>query len=149
MTKRQVMALIALLGVLVAAYLALYKTGVIGTLTCAVGACDTVQMSRWATLFGLPVAVWGVGYYVLVLAVVLAGLQERLEDSRALTLGILVLTGWGFVFSVWLTYLELFVIHAVCMWCVISAILATALFALAWLDWRERRTADDEVPPPA
>ena len=47
------------------------------------------------------------------------------------------LTGFGLVFSLWLTYLELFVIHAICQWCVISAILATTLFVLSWLDLRD------------
>jgi hypothetical protein len=43
----------------------------------------------------------------------------------------------GVVFSLWLTYLELFVIDAICMYCVISAILAIALFAISWLDLRD------------
>jgi hypothetical protein len=41
------------------------------------------------------------------------------------------------LFSLWLTYLELFVIHAICQWCVVSAILATILFVVSWLDLRE------------
>ena len=47
------------------------------------------------------------------------------------------MTGCGLLFSLWLTYLELFVIHAICMYCVISAALATALFVICWLDLRE------------
>ena len=48
------------------------------------------------------------------------------------------------MFSLWLTYLELFVIHAICQWCVISAILATILFVLSWLDFREISALLDE-----
>jgi uncharacterized membrane protein len=52
---------------------------------------------------------------------------------------LLALTGWGVLFSGWLTYLELFVIHAICRWCVVSAVIALVLFVLALWDWK--RTA--------
>lgn len=130
-------ALLALIGLLVATYLTLFKIGVIGQLVCSVGSCETVQLSRWATFLGLPVAAWGIGYYVTVFAVSVLLTTERWENARGLSLGFLVLTAWGALFSLWLTYLELFVIHAICQWCVISAILAVALFVVAYLDWRE------------
>jgi uncharacterized membrane protein len=138
-------ALIALAGFFVATYLALFKLGLIGTMTCSVGSCETVQLSRWAMLMGLPVAVWGVGYYALVFALTFASTQERFADSRGLALALLLLTGWGLIFSAWLTYLELFVINAICQWCVVSAVLAVILFALSWLDWRETRGSKFEV----
>lgn len=138
-------ALVALAGFFVATYLTLYKLGLIGTLTCSVGSCETVQLSRWATLLGLPVAAWGVGYYALVLALTLAGVQERFAESRGLSLALLLLTGWGVIFSAWLTYLELFVIRAICQWCVVSAILAVVLFVVCWLDWREVRGSTFEA----
>ena len=52
---------------------------------------------------------------------------------------LLVLTGWGVLFSAWLTYLELFVIHAICRWCVVSAAIAVVLFGLALWDWKRSR----------
>jgi uncharacterized membrane protein len=137
-------ALVALAGLFVATYLTLYKLGVIGTMSCAVGSCETVQLSRWATLLGVPVAAWGVGYYALVFALTLAGVQERFVDSRRLALALMLLTGWGLVFSLWLTYLELFVINAICQWCVVSAVLAAGLFVICWLDWREFRASSFE-----
>jgi uncharacterized membrane protein len=137
MNKRMLVALVALAGVFVAFYLALYKLGYIGTLACAVGSCEKVQTSRWATFIGLPVAVWGVGYYVVALALALVGLTPRYAESRRLSEILVGLTGWGVLFSCWLTYLELFSIHAICQWCVVSAILATGLFILSWLDLRD------------
>jgi uncharacterized membrane protein len=134
-------ALVALAGLFVATYLTLYKLGVIGTLSCSVGSCETVQFSRWATLLGLPVAVWGVGYYALVFTLTLAGVQPRFVESRGLALALVLLTGWGLIFSAWLTYLELFVINAICQWCVVSAVLAGVLFVICWLDWREFRVS--------
>jgi uncharacterized membrane protein len=133
-------ALVALAGLFVATYLTLYKLGLVGTLSCSVGSCETVQLSRWATLLGLPVAVWGVGYYALVFILSLAGVQERFAESRRLSLSLALLTAWGLLFSAWLTYLELFVIDAICQWCVVSAILAAVLFVICWLDWRETKS---------
>jgi uncharacterized membrane protein len=151
MTRRMLTALVALVGLFIAAYLALYKAGIIGTLACGTGGCETVQLSRWSTFLGLPVATWGVGYYGLVFALALAGVQERWERSRPLARTLALLTGWGALFSAWLTYLELFVIHAICRWCVVSAVLALILFALALLDWRSVKpalsSADDRPTP--
>ena len=132
-------ALLALVGLFVATYLTLFKLGVIGQLACAVGSCETVQLSRWATFLNLPVAAWGIGYYVVVLALSVAGTMERWEESPSLAVGMVLLTAWGALFSLWLTALELFVIHAICQWCVISALLAVSLFVVALLDWRDGR----------
>jgi hypothetical protein len=49
------------------------------------------------------------------------------------------------LFSLWLTYLELFVIDAICIWCVVSAILATLLFVVSLLDLRELSGVEDEL----
>jgi len=130
-------ALVALAGLFVALYLMLFKLGYIGTLVCAVGSCEVVQTSRWATLLGYPVAAWGVAYYIAVLAVSLAGLSPTLVDSRRLSHLLVAMTATGVLFSLWLTYLELFVINAICMWCVVSAVLATVLFVIALLDLRD------------
>ncbi len=137
-------AVVALAGVFVALYLALYKLGYIGNLVCAVGSCEVVQTSRWATFLGYPVAVWGVAYYVAVLATALAGLGAALADSRRLSQVLVLLTATGVLFSIWLTYLELFVINAICLWCVISAVLAVILFVMALLDLREVSALLDE-----
>jgi len=144
MNKRMLVALVALAGVFVASYLTLYKLGYIGTLACAVGSCETVQTSKWATFLGAPVGAWGVGYYIGVLALAIVGLTARFADSRRLSEILLGVTAFGLVFSLWLTYLELFVIHAICQWCVVSAILATILFILSWLDFREISALLDE-----
>jgi uncharacterized membrane protein len=131
------MALIALVGVFVSLYLTLYKLGYIGTLACGTGGCETVQLSRWGDLLGLPVAGWGVGYYLLVLILSTAATQERFESSRGLSLAILLVTSWGVLFTAWLTYLELFRIHAICRWCLGSAAMVLLLFGLALGEWRD------------
>src|SRR5687768_18463327 len=97
-----VVGVLAFIGVFVSTYLTLYKLGYIGELQCAVGSCETVNTSRWATFLGLPVAAWGLGFYVAVLALVLVGVQEQYADSRAVAVALAALTGWGVAFSGWL-----------------------------------------------
>jgi uncharacterized membrane protein len=135
------MALISLLGLFLGAYLTLYKFGKIGTLACGVSSCEQVQTSRWSVFLGLPVATWGLGFYALMLALSLLGMQERYAESRGLSLGMLLLAGWGSLFTAWLNYLEAFVIHAWCEWCLFSAAMVLILFILALVDWRETRVA--------
>ncbi len=132
---------LAFIGVFLSTYLTLYKLGYIGELQCAVGSCETVNTSRWATFLGLPVAAWGLGFYVSTLALVFVGIQERYADSRAISLALVAMTGWGVLFSGWLTYLELFVIDAICMWCVISAGLVAVMFVVSLADLRDFRAA--------
>jgi uncharacterized membrane protein len=145
MTKRMWMALISLAGLFLGAYLTMYKFGIIGSLACNVGSCEQVQTSRWSVFLGLPVATWGVGFYVLMLALAIAGLQPRFIESRRLSLAMLLLTAWGVVFTAWLNYLEAFVIHAWCEWCLGSAGMVLVLFVLALLDWRETKDLDEEL----
>ena len=130
------MALIAMIGVFMSLYLTLFKLGYIGTLACGSGSCETVQLSKWGDFLGLPVAAWGVGYYAIVLVLAFAGVQQRFEDSARLTKTLVYATGAGLLFSLWLTYLELFVIHAICRWCLGSAAMTVVLFALALADAR-------------
>ena len=139
MKTRMGIALLAMGGVILAIYLSLYKLGMISELTCAVGSCETVQMSRWATFLGLPVAVWGVGAYLAVLVLALVGLQPAFAESRLISWLLVGLNGWNVLFSAWLTYLELFVIDAICMWCVVSAVVMLVIFVLSIVDLRLRR----------
>ncbi|MEO5589963.1 MAG: vitamin K epoxide reductase family protein, partial [Gemmatimonadaceae bacterium] len=79
MSKRMIVAALALAGIFVATYLLLYKLGIIGELSCSVGSCETVNTSKWATFAGLPVAAWGVGWYVAMFGLALAGTREEVE----------------------------------------------------------------------
>jgi len=140
-TKRMIVATLALIGVFVSTYLTLYKLGYIGELKCTVGSCETVNTSQWATFLGMPVAAWGLGFYVVALVLSMLGVQERYADSRAFSVALVALTGWGVVFSGWLTYLELFVINAICIWCVTSACIVAIMFLVSVADLRDFQTA--------
>ena len=137
MTKRMIIAALALIGIFVAAYLTLYKIGAIGSLSCTIGSCTTVQSSKYATFLGFPVAAWGLAFYITVFIVTLAGLQDRFADSTHISQFLVVSSGIGTAFSLWLTYLEAFVIKAWCQWCVVSAIIVCCIFIASVLDLRE------------
>jgi uncharacterized membrane protein len=127
-------ALLSLVGILIALYLTLYKVGVIGDLSCSIGSCETVNTSRWATLLGLPVAAWGLAAYVALFALSIAGTTDRYADSRWLSWFLVAIAGWSVLFSAWLTYLELFVIDAICIWCVTSAVILVGIFVVSVVD---------------
>jgi uncharacterized membrane protein len=129
--RRQAIVLLALVGLLVATYLWLYKIGVLGQLQCGTGSCEYVQASRFAELLGVPVALYGVVGYGLLLGVGLLGLQPRFAADRRVTALLAALATAGFAFTVYLTAIELFVLRAVCRWCAASAAIMTALWVLA------------------
>jgi uncharacterized membrane protein len=136
MKYRMAAALLSLVGVLVATYLYLYKIGLVGTMVCGTGACELVQTSRWSRFLGIEVSLIGLVGYVSLLGVSLAGLQPANQARRWPDRLLVVLAGGGFLFSVYLTYLELFVIEAICRWCVVSAAIIFALFLISLLGWR-------------
>jgi uncharacterized membrane protein len=127
-------AMLSLIGILIALYLTLYKVGVIGELSCTIGSCETVNTSRWATFLGLPVAAWGLGAYLALFGLSLAGTSDRHAGSRTISQLLVAISAWSVIFSAWLTYLELFVIHAICIWCVVSALLLVAILTVSAVD---------------
>jgi uncharacterized membrane protein len=135
-TARMTIALLSLVGILIALYLTLYKLGIVGNLSCTVGSCETVNTSRWSMLFGLPVAAWGLGAYVALFLIAFAGTTARYAGSRTVSWLLVAIAGWSVLFSGWLTYLELFVINAICIWCVTSAVLLVAILVASVLDLR-------------
>jgi uncharacterized membrane protein len=128
---RQAIALLALVGWFLALYLWLHDIGVIGRLQCGHGDCELVQSSRYAYLFGVPVAFFGLVGYALIFAVALTGLQPACRAARWPTTVAAWLAAGGFLFTLYLTAIELFVLHAVCRWCVGSAVIITVIALIA------------------
>ena len=123
---------LSLLGMFVAGYLAYVETAQVSAVCGPVGDCNTVQQSEYARLFGiLPIGVLGLAGYVMIL---LAWLGARFGRNGIENLGMLALLGMtiaGTLFSIYLTFLEPFVIGATCAWCLTSAILMTVLMLLS------------------
>ena len=139
MRHRQAIALLALVGLFVAVYLWLHAIGVGGAIKCgASGGCEVVQTSRWAVFLGQPVALYGVFGYVVILIVALAGLRPAALVQRGWNVLLFGLATIGFVFTLYLTYLEVFVIQAICRWCVGSALIITVIWVVAVLALRRK-----------
>jgi len=142
-TRLRGIVLIGLLGLFVALYLLLYHLGFYGALMCGTGSCEVVQTSKYARFLGQPVPLWGTLWYAGVLVLAFLGLGPSAGKRWLDLLLALAVTG-GLLFSAYLTGVELFILHAVCMWCVISAVLTVLLFVLAQ-PWRILR--GPQAPP--
>jgi uncharacterized membrane protein len=129
-------ALLSLLGLFIALYLYLYKIGKIGSLACGSGGCETVQLSAQSRFLGVDVALIGVVGYGVLLLLALLSLQPRFAGPAWPSRLLAVLAGGAVLFTVYLTGLELFVIHAICRYCVASAVVILLLFLLAARDLR-------------
>jgi len=136
-----IVAALALAGIFISLYLTLYKLGIIGELSCTIGSCETVNTSKWSRFLGFPVAAWGLLFYVEMFGLAAIGTIERLADVAAISFVLVVESAIGVLFSAWLTYLELAVIHAICIWCVTSAVIVTVIFVVSVADYRETSAA--------
>jgi uncharacterized membrane protein len=135
-------AVISLIGFFVSLYLWLWKVGALGSIACGDGGCETVQLSEYAEFAGIPVAFFGMVGYLTLIVVSFVGLQPNWVERREPTIALTVIAAVGVAFSGYLTYLEAAVIHAWCRWCVVSAVLITAVLVLALVGLaRMRRSA--------
>lgn len=119
----------AFIGFLDTSYLAInHFSG--ADVNCSVtGGCNQVLTSKWSTLFGIPLSLLGLIHYFVLLV-----LSLLLFDTRK-TIFLKLLTAlatFGFLFSLYLTYLQFFVIQALCQYCLISAANSVILAILAW-----------------
>ena len=124
---RMIATFVAAFGDGVASYIAIEAAGGDAP-TCIAGSsgCETVAGSSYSHVLGVNIAVFGiVGYALLLVAALLRG-----DGARMAGFGISLA---GFGYSVFLTYVELFKIEAICQWCVASAVLMTILFGLSAL----------------
>jgi uncharacterized membrane protein len=122
---RRLTLVLALIGTGIAGYLTWVHYGHLKIVCLAGGGgCEKVQSSSYAELAGVPVAVLGLAGYV---AILLSLLLPR--EESALAAAFLSLVGFGF--SAYLTWAELFRIHAICQWCVASACVMTALMVVS------------------
>jgi len=117
-----------LAGVIDAGYLSYVKLSQVPVYcTPGLGNCDTVSSSTYSYLFGIPVAYLGLLMYLVILFLLIFG--DRIKNLQPYSLYALFgISFFGFLFSLYLTYLEFWVIKAVCQWCLISAILVTVIF---------------------
>jgi uncharacterized membrane protein len=139
MLNRMAIAVLALIGILISLYMSAYSFGFMGAIVCGDGGCQVVQDSPWARMYGVPVPVIGLLGYGALFVLALAGLQPALAGGRAVPLLLAGGAAIGLGFSAWFTYLEAFVIHAWCHWCVASAVVTVFVFLFTLPEFRRLR----------
>jgi uncharacterized membrane protein len=123
---------LSLIGLGVAAYLTYIETQSVEAFCGPVGDCNAVQASSYAKVWGiLPVGLLGAAGYIAILAAWWGGRQNWGWLSTYAPVALFGGALFGTIFSIYLTYLELFVIHAVCIWCISSAIIITLLLLVS------------------
>ena len=135
---RIAIGVISLIGIGIGAYLTYVHYAGINVVCAFHGGCEKVQTSSYSKLDGVPVATLGLAGYIAILLT----LWIRGEAGRAAGFGLALV---GFLFSMYLTYRELFTIKAICQWCVASAVLMTVLAILTAI--RVLRTEPEPVAP--
>lgn len=124
-----IMVALALLGLAVAGYLTALKLGGNQAFLCRGGSgCDIVQASRYSVLAGVPTAMWGAGIYLAI--AVLAAMPRTAHRWQAA----FILVSGAVAFSLYLTYISIFVVGATCPYCLASGGIAVAL--LVGIIWR-------------
>lgn len=140
---------LSVIGVGVSSYLTYEKLSG-GELVCLGGGqgCETVQNSPYSQIGPVPVAALGLLGYLLFGIVTILQMRESLWERRRLLAGLNFGLALGaFLYSLYLTYLEVFVIYAICTWCVVSAVLVTliligALWELGVLSKETQKLSD-------
>lgn len=137
-TAGYIIPALCILGLGVAGYLAYVETTHTEAVCGPIGDCNTVQQSAYAQLFGmLPIGILGVIGYISILLTWVVARVQRGETANLARVTLVVFTTFGFLFSIYLTFLEPFVIGATCAWCITSAIIMTALFVLTLGDGKK------------
>jgi uncharacterized membrane protein len=130
---------LCLIGFGVAGYLAHVETNHVQAICGPVGDCNTVQQSEYARLFGiLPIGILGLFGYGAILLTWVVGRFANHQLASYACLALLGMSAFGVLFSIYLTFLEPFVIGATCAWCLTSAVIMTALL---WLSLAPGRKA--------
>lgn len=139
MLRLNVLLALAVAGVAVASYLSWVALDAEREAACGpLGDCHAVQSSSYAEVAGVPVALLGAGMYGALLLLIGA---RRLWSAAPPVIGVwmFALALGGTLYSAYLSYLELFVIEAICAWCVVSAALVTAILLLCVPELRAAR----------
>lgn len=125
----KLLIVLTLLGVSLSTYLVYYRFTT-NPLMCGFGNCDIVQTSKYSVFLGVPIAVWGLLYY----GTLLIALLKKMDLITK------VLIIWGITYSSYLTYLELFVIKAICGWCIVSFAI---ILLIAFFYFKKGKSAHD------
>ncbi len=114
--KKRVLLILTFSGILISSYLFYAKLTNNPLLCLGNAGCSIVQNSQYSTLLGIPLGLWGMGYYFILFTVFYVDNSKNLAIFRKLWII------WGILFSTYLTGIEAFVLNAYCYWCLASFI---------------------------
>jgi uncharacterized membrane protein len=142
---------LSIIGLAVAVYLSYVDISSSKAVCGPVGDCNTVQESTYAYLFGIiPVGVIGIIGYIAILLAWFIQYFGSLSLQKFGTMAIWLMVWFGMIFSIYLTFLEPFVIGATCIWCITSAVIMTILL---WIStpsviklWQSNDDRFDKIP---
>ena len=143
--RKSISLILGLLGLFDSLYLLWIYTSPSRPMVCLGTGCDAVRASAYSHLGGVPMPVFGVAGYVLVALLIIAESLVPAALAIEVRYALAGATGFGFLFSLYLEYLQGFVIHAFCAWCVTSGLVMTALCGLAI--YNVVRPAPEADPP--
>lgn len=135
MTKQlnRLIFIFSLLGLAVSAYLA-YEYSKDGLINCPIGGgCDIVRKSSYSSFLGIDIPYLGIAFY---LAMAFLSVWLTQSTDKLFNFFRLLLSFFGFIFGVYLTFIEAFVIGAYCFWCVTSFIISVIILILCIIHWR-------------
>src|SRR6516225_12051367 len=146
--RKVLLLILSLAGLFDALYLWWVYSSPTHPIVCLDTGCDLVRASRYAHLWGLPLPIYGVAMYLALAAAILAqGWITSPSMARLAQWKVTLISAGGFAFSLYLTALEAFVIHAYCTWCVGSAVIITLIFALSLVDLRREPATESAGAP--
>jgi uncharacterized membrane protein len=126
---KRVSIALGVIGMIDAAYLTWIKFSHTEAI-CGLGSCSEVNSSVYSEINGVPIAVLGLGAYIVIVAIHLLEDQRNWIGDNALML-IFGLTLIGVLYSAYLTFIEVWVLRAICPYCVISAVVITLMFIIS------------------
>lgn len=129
------LATLDLIGLAIAAYLSYVELRGEAPTCSVIRGCETVANSEYSRVAGIPVAVFGVLLSIALFALAIAWWRTGRQNVLLAHYGLSMV---GVIFEGYFTYLELFVIHAVCMWCALYAISLLARFLVTLVVWTRR-----------
>jgi uncharacterized membrane protein len=123
----KVILLLSIVGIFDTAYLTI-KRFTHENVNCSIfEGCDFITTSGYSAIFGVPVAVLGIIFYILIFALTLWHIKSKNKKILNYLLG---LSSVGFIMSLWFVYVQAFILDAYCLYCLVSAGLSTTIFIL-------------------
>lgn len=122
--------ILVIVGLLVSIYMTVYKVTSNDSMCLGSGDCSAVNASRYSEVNGIPVAAIGVAGYLAILAALYFEKRSDFFKQNG-TMLVFGMSLTGFLFTLWLVYVELNLLHAICPFCVTSQVAMTIIFILA------------------